>query len=315
VKKSLTKVADFDKITVQSNYDTKHYEVPPDREVEEQEDNREEYCDDKGSISFLLPAGVEERQQQRIWTKSESKTAKRAKYASKLNRRQANAAGKRPATAVAMQLNKLKEESVALINEIRTLGWPTESLCKMIEDCDRQFEENIESIAKMHESANEAQAKRKGGLDDVKEAELSGRAPSAAYDTAATSSYGVHTDPFIRTGRKSDKIFRGAMGHTSAADDIRLLEHDMRDGAREVHMVPGLSDTPPISAGKLVDEWYVSIFDKDEVNVYDANSTEITVSWSARLKGWRSEHTGLCRIPLRNNVDENRRTKIQKQFW
>jgi len=38
----------------------------------------------------------------------------------------------------------------------------------MIEDCDRQFEENIESIAKMHESASEAQAKRKDGLDDVK---------------------------------------------------------------------------------------------------------------------------------------------------
>ena len=71
----------------------------------------------------------------------------------------------------------------------------------MIEDCDRQFEENIESIAKMHESANEAQAKRKYGLDDVKEAVLSRRAPSAAYDTAATSSCGLHTDLFIRTGR------------------------------------------------------------------------------------------------------------------
>ena len=187
----------------------------------------------RGASVFLLPAGVEERQQQRILTKSESKTAKRAKYASKLNRRKANAAGKKPATAVATQLNKLKEQSAALINEMRTLGWPAESICKMIEDCDRQFEENIESIAKMHESASEAQAKRKDGLDDVNEAVLSGRAPSPAYDTAATSNCGLHTDPFICTGRKSDNIFRGAMGHTSAADDIRLLEHDQRDGARK----------------------------------------------------------------------------------
>ena len=52
MKRSLTKVADFNKITVQSNYDTKHYEVPPDREVEEREDNREEHCDGKGSIIF-----------------------------------------------------------------------------------------------------------------------------------------------------------------------------------------------------------------------------------------------------------------------
>ena len=99
-------------------------------------------------------------------------------------------------------------------------------------------------------------------------------------------------DPFIRTGRKSDKIFRGAMGHTSAADDIRLLEHDLRDGAREVHMVPGLSDTSLISTGKLADEGYISISDKDKVNIYDANSTEITISQSAILKGWRSKLTG-----------------------
>ena len=103
-----------------------------------------------------------------FYCQSESKTAKRAKYARKLNRRKANAAGKMPATAVATQLNKLKEESAALINEMRTLGGPTESICKMIEDCDRQFEENIESITKMHESANEAQTKRKDGLDDVR---------------------------------------------------------------------------------------------------------------------------------------------------
>ena len=62
---------------------------------------------------------------------------------------------------MATQLDKLKEESAALINEMRTLGGPAESICKTIEGCDRQFEENIETIAKMHESANEAQAREK----------------------------------------------------------------------------------------------------------------------------------------------------------
>ena len=52
VKRSLTKVADFNKIIVQSNYETKHDEVPPDREVEEREENEMEHCDGKGSISF-----------------------------------------------------------------------------------------------------------------------------------------------------------------------------------------------------------------------------------------------------------------------
>ena len=138
------------------------------------------------------------------------------------------------------------------------MGGPAESICKMIEDCDKQFEENIESIAKMHERAKErTQAGRKDDLDNVKEAVLSGREPSAAYDTAATSSCGLKTDPFICTGRKSDKVFIGTMRHTSAADDIRLLEHDLREDAREVHMVPRLSDTSVISAGKLADEGYV----------------------------------------------------------
>ena len=84
-----------------------------------------------------MPTEVEERQQQRVLTKSESKTAKRAKYARKLHRRKANAARKRPATAVVTQLDKPKEESKALINEMRTLGGPADSICKTIEDCDR----------------------------------------------------------------------------------------------------------------------------------------------------------------------------------
>ena len=52
MKRSLTKVADFIKITVQSNYETKSYEVPPDSEVEEQDVNEMEQYGDKGSISF-----------------------------------------------------------------------------------------------------------------------------------------------------------------------------------------------------------------------------------------------------------------------
>ena len=69
-------------------------------------------------------------------------------------------------------------------------------------------------------------------------------------------------------------------------------------------MLPGLSDISLISTGKLVDLGYVSIFDKDEVNIYDMNNTEITVSWSAILKGWRSEHMYLWRIPLNKGTDK-----------
>ena len=52
MKRSLTKVADLNKITEQSSDETKPYEVPTYCEVEEQEINEIEQCDGKGSISF-----------------------------------------------------------------------------------------------------------------------------------------------------------------------------------------------------------------------------------------------------------------------
>ena len=79
MKRSLTKVADFNKITVQSNYKTKHYEVPPDRKVEEREVKEVKHCDRKGSISFLLSAEVEERQQQRFFDQGRVENSKMCK--------------------------------------------------------------------------------------------------------------------------------------------------------------------------------------------------------------------------------------------
>ena len=61
---------------------------------------------------------------------------------------------KKPATAVTTQLGQLKEESADLIDEMKSLGGPEESICKMIEECDMHFEEEIESIVRMHEIAN-----------------------------------------------------------------------------------------------------------------------------------------------------------------
>ena len=79
-------------------------------------------------------------------------------------------------------------------------------------------------------------AKKKDDLDDVEQAVLSGAVPSAAYDTTATSSCGLKTDTFICTGRKSNNTVKGAMGHTTSAEAIRPLEHDLRNSAREIHI-------------------------------------------------------------------------------
>jgi hypothetical protein len=45
-----------------------------------------------------------------------------------------------------------------------------------------------------------------------------------------------------------------------------------------VHIVPGIERDSLLSIPKFADANYVAIFDKDEVNIYDANKTTIFVS-------------------------------------
>ena len=67
--------------------------------------------------------------------------------------------------------------------------------------------------------------------------------PTAILDSGATSSCGKLGDPFLETGVKSEKIFQMPNGHKSPASELKLLEHDLRSPAREVHMVPELKET------------------------------------------------------------------------
>ena len=50
---------------------------------------------------------------------------------------------------------------------------------------------------------------------------------------------------------------------------------------------------------------YITIFDNEEVNIYDANDTIIAVTRGAILRGWKCKITGLWRIPLVDIVRNN----------
>ena len=93
-------------------------------------------------------------------------------------------------------------------------------------------------------------------------------------------------------------------GNVTPAGDIVLLHHNLREPARIVDMVPGIKNNTLISTSKFADANYISIFDQEEVNVYDANTTQITVSCGSTLKGWR-DRDGLWRIPLVPHVKNN----------
>ena len=128
---------------------------------------------------------------------------------------------------------------------------------------------------------------------------------SGAVDSAATSNAYRPEDPHIKTGRKSKKIFQMPTGETTPATDEGLLIHNVREPARTLDIVPDLTTQSLISVGKFADANYFTIFDGEEVNIYDANNTKVTVSRNAILRGYRDHESGLWRIPLVKKVTNN----------
>jgi hypothetical protein len=61
---------------------------------------------------------------------------------------------------------------------------------------------------------------------------------------------------------------------------------DVRAPANELHITPGVSQHSLLSTGKLADANYITVFDKEMVNVYDANDTIFTISRGAILRGF-----------------------------
>jgi hypothetical protein len=82
------------------------------------------------------------------------------------------------------------------------------------------------------------------------------------------------------------------------------LQHKLRPPARDVQFVPSIERDLLLSISKFVDPNYIAIFDKVEVNLYDANNTEVTVTCSAILQGFRCQQ-GMWRIPLVKTVKNN----------
>ncbi len=61
------------------------------------------------------------------------------------------------------------------------------------------------------------------------------------------------------------------------------LQHNVRHPAKDMHIVPGIKCDSLFSIPKFVNANYIAIFDKDKVNIYDANKISIVVSRGAIL--------------------------------
>jgi len=134
----------------------------------------------------------------------------------------------------------------------------------------------------------------------IKKEVLNGSIPSIVADSAATS--------LIPTGRISNKIFQLPDGTRTAAATVSKLAHNVRQPAKEVHIVPSIETHSLLSTAKFAGAEYITVFDKEEVNIYNAQNTMFKVSKGAILRGWFDKTANLWRIPLipvvlNNNTD------------
>ena len=132
-----------------------------------------------------------------------------------------------------------------------------------------------------------------------------GTIPSTVVDSGCTSGVGTMKDPCHRTGRTSNKEFILPGGEIMAATEIAEYPFSVRDPAKQLHITPGITTNSLLSTSKFAEANYITIFDKEEVNIYDANDTVIAVTKGAILRGFKCPTTGLWRIPLVEMVRNN----------
>ena len=80
-------------------------------------------------------------------------------------------------------------------------------------------------------------------------------------------------------------------------------------------MVPDLVQHTILSARTFSDADYISIYDVNEVNIYDGRTSKIRISEAAVLKGWRFPVTKLWRIPLKANITNSNTYTLLLKSW
>ncbi len=109
-------------------------------------------------------------------------------------------------------------------------------------------------------------------------------------------------DAFEYTGQPSTKVFMLPDKSRVRAMHKMLLKHKLREGAREMNIVPGLHSTL-ISVPKIVDKDYIVVFDKKLAKTYDTKTTTITATAEPVLEAPRCTSTSLWLMPLKTKTN------------
>jgi hypothetical protein len=99
-------------------------------------------------------------------------------------------------------------------------------------------------------------------------------------------------------GKPSHKQFIFPDGTVIPATEISEHPFEVRKLTKILHIKPGIIQNSLLSTVKFADANYITIFDKDTVNIYNTNDTIIILTKGAILGGLRDKNSNLWCIPL-----------------
>jgi hypothetical protein len=124
-------------------------------------------------------------------------------------------------------------------------------------------------------------------------------------DTGTTSGAAAKWDikALENTGLPSTKVFMLPDKSKIRATQKMLLKHKLREGAREMNVVPGLHSTL-VSIPKMANADYIGVFVKHKATIYDATTTIKTASANPIFVAPQCQTTGLWKLDLDAVVQE-----------
>ena len=126
----------------------------------------------------------------------------------------------------------------------------------------------------------------KASNKETRQGVMDGTIPSAFVDSGATSNVVRNGDGLTLTSHPSNKVFKVCTGQEAKANETVTMEHNLHDPARTFDRVPDLTLNSLASTSKMSDAGYFSIFDEEEIRIYDARTTKVVTSKPPVLKGW-----------------------------
>jgi hypothetical protein len=127
-------------------------------------------------------------------------------------------------------------------------------------------------------------------------------------DSGATSGAGPEedTDKFKDTGERSTKTFMFPDRRAATATKKMRLKHDLRDGAREMNIVPGMH-TSLISISKLAEAGYTTVLRRDGAEIYDDKTTIVKADAPPVISAPCCPTSGLWKMALNPQMEASER--------